>query len=506
MFQGRLKAIKNFPKFPLYLKVILIVLFCLFLLFFLAGGTVLAYDYAYSQKIYLGVFVGNNNLSGLTREEAKNLLKNQISHYQNNNICLDYQKNEWWPSLSELGFTPNIERTVEEAYAVGRSGFILENIQEKLETLWQKKNMPFVYQTDKKKFINYTEKIGQKVNKPATNASLAFEGTNLKVIPAKKGLVIDEENLLTQVTEELRFLGRKKIKIPLKVDEPKIKEEDTKEAQKEALEMISTPLNLTYNDFSFVAEPAQIASWATFAPVKLEKKSSTNNVLGELPLLEKWTLKVGLNEDKIREFLVTIAEEINIDPKDTVVTFSDGQKFVLERGYDGRALDLDNAVSQIKEELTQGGDRQVALVVKTIPAGEVEATSYGIVPITKDKYIDVSLSKQVLTCFDGGKAQFITLISSGIDKYPTPAGTFYIYSKVPSTRMRHEYGPGHPDNYDLPNVPYAMFFSGPYSIHGTYWHNNFGHPMSHGCVNAPTPAAEWIYNWAPIGTLVYIHW
>jgi lipoprotein-anchoring transpeptidase ErfK/SrfK len=63
-------------------------------------------------------------------------------------------------------------------------------------------------------------------------------------------------------------------------------------------------------------------------------------------------------------------------------------------------------------------------------------------------------------------------------------------------------GPG----YWLPNVPYVMYFFGAYAIHGTYWHNNFGRPMSHGCINLSTPAAAWLFSWASIGTPVVTHW
>jgi lipoprotein-anchoring transpeptidase ErfK/SrfK len=63
-------------------------------------------------------------------------------------------------------------------------------------------------------------------------------------------------------------------------------------------------------------------------------------------------------------------------------------------------------------------------------------------------------------------------------------------------------GPG----YDLPNVPYVMYFYQGYGLHGTYWHHNFGHPMSHGCVNFKTEDAGWLYNWASVGTLVNIHY
>ncbi len=63
-------------------------------------------------------------------------------------------------------------------------------------------------------------------------------------------------------------------------------------------------------------------------------------------------------------------------------------------------------------------------------------------------------------------------------------------------------GPG----YDLPGVPYTMYFYKGYALHGTYWHNNFGHPMSHGCVNLRTSDAGWLFNWASVGTPVVTHW
>ena len=59
-------------------------------------------------------------------------------------------------------------------------------------------------------------------------------------------------------------------------------------------------------------------------------------------------------------------------------------------------------------------------------------------------------------------------------------------------------------NYDLPNVPYVMYFYRGYGLHGTYWHNNFGTPMSHGCVNLTLADAKWLYEWAPQGARVVV--
>ncbi len=115
------------------------------------------------------------------------------------------------------------------------------------------------------------------------------------------------------------------------------------------------------------------------------------------------------------------------------------------------------------------------------------------------RWIDVSLSRQRLTAYQGQTPVFTTLVSSGLPGTPTVVGTFAIRTKLFSQAMS---GPG----YYLPNVPYVMYFYAGYAIHGTYWHNNFGHPMSHGCVNVSTPDAAWLFGWASIGTPVVVHY
>ena len=121
------------------------------------------------------------------------------------------------------------------------------------------------------------------------------------------------------------------------------------------------------------------------------------------------------------------------------------------------------------------------------------------------KYISVDLSKQVLSYWQNGSLLGNFLISSGIKVKPTPKGKFTIYQKRPKVRMTWYYGYNNPLNYDLPGVPWVASFYGPYTIHGTYWHHNFGHPMSHGCVNMKTPEAKVIYDWADIGTPIIIY-
>ncbi|MDL1942371.1 twin-arginine translocation signal domain-containing protein [Chloroflexi bacterium CFX2] len=154
----------------------------------------------------------------------------------------------------------------------------------------------------------------------------------------------------------------------------------------------------------------------------------------------------------------------------------------------------------------------------------------------EDKLIEVNLSTQTLYAYEYGSLVFQTSISSGVPGDPTggtgiptttPAGKFAILDKVPAKHMGFSYFGSQTtgnlladaDNYVLPGVPWTSFFTPQgHAFHGTYWHENFGAPMSHGCINMRTDEANWLFRWArPIhnfdqtatrglGTTVEIHY
>ena len=116
-----------------------------------------------------------------------------------------------------------------------------------------------------------------------------------------------------------------------------------------------------------------------------------------------------------------------------------------------------------------------------------------------EHWIDVDLSQQRVYAYAGDTVVNSFLVSTGVWSTPTVTGQFHIWTKLLATDMS---GPG----YYLPDVPYTMYFYKGYGLHGTYWHHNFGTPMSHGCVNLATPDAEWLYNFSSVGTLVNVHY
>jgi hypothetical protein len=144
--------------------------------------------------------------------------------------------------------------------------------------------------------------------------------------------------------------------------------------------------------------------------------------------------------------------------------------------------------------------------VRRIPRAEMAP----IHPFVSDKRIEVSISEQVLTCYEGETAVFETLVASGLGgELATPLGDHCVLlkqasrhmSNVPYADMKEEDQPAPGDIFDLPGVPWNIFFDlNGTAIHGAYWHNDFGIRRSHGCLNVPVDAARWIYRWVhPVG-------
>jgi hypothetical protein len=146
-----------------------------------------------------------------------------------------------------------------------------------------------------------------------------------------------------------------------------------------------------------------------------------------------------------------------------------------------------------------------AQTIKANFAPRTQGTLTEWTPNMFQKWIEINLSQQTLYAHIGNNVVFTTLVSTGTAAHPTPPGDYNVFEKLTKDDMTNGKA-GDDDYYNLPDVPWVMYFiGGGYAIHGTYWHHNFGHVMSHGCVNAPTDAAESLYNWAPMGTRVVVH-
>lgn len=113
------------------------------------------------------------------------------------------------------------------------------------------------------------------------------------------------------------------------------------------------------------------------------------------------------------------------------------------------------------------------------------------------RWIEINRRNQTLTAWQGNRQVYSVIVSTGKSGTPTPAGIFNIQAKYPTARMIGE-------DYNVPDVPNVMYYSGNYAIHGAYWHRSFGIPISHGCINVAPDHAAWLYSWASVGTPVVV--
>jgi len=157
----------------------------------------------------------------------------------------------------------------------------------------------------------------------------------------------------------------------------------------------------------------------------------------------------------------------------------------LVRGRDGKSW------YKVKELYQAYFMRATHLLI--IPPEDLTPLSPDVDP--RDKRIEINLSDQTLIAYEGDTPVFAHHISSGLPDYPTPDGVHYVVDKRPSERMVGGSAASDED-YDLPGVPFVCYFTWEWAAtHGCYWHNDWGRPRSHGCVNLPAYAARWIWRW-----------
>ena len=148
---------------------------------------------------------------------------------------------------------------------------------------------------------------------------------------------------------------------------------------------------------------------------------------------------------------------------------------------------------------------QVGPVIKRAFADDIEHRTTAFIPTELDnltpiempvgeaKWIRVDLSEQRVVAYENNRPVRGFVISSGLDRTPTVTGEFRIKMKVPSQTMSGGEGAYY---YNLPNVKWVQYFYAEYAFHGTYWHNDFGRPKSHGCINMTNADAKWLFDWA----------
>lgn len=275
--------------------------------------------------------------------------------------------------------------------------------------------------------------------------------------------------------------------------------------------------NGKYTGMDFFPFASSDHGGVTVAAGNVDDDPEDEIIMGMQSYGQPWVKVYNADETIVSNFLaysdsfyggVTVAAgDINRDGKDEIITSVSRAGGPQVRMFTGAGNPISNGFFSYETDF-RGGVSIAAANMDTDNKTEIvtlprKNTLVGRADLYQ--YIEVDLSQQTLYAYKNGNIDRQFLVSTGISKYPTPTGLTYIDKKIPLHEYKWSYGLNNPDNYDLPNVPWNLRFRPNLFIHDAYWHNNFGHPMSHGCVNVNLENSKWTYDWASIGTPVWIH-
>ncbi|MGF3052818.1 L,D-transpeptidase family protein [Microbacterium sp. YY-03] len=208
------------------------------------------------------------------------------------------------------------------------------------------------------------------------------------------------------------------------------------------------------------------------------------------------TLVISANEAEIAKFTATLPSKVDRPAVDGVkLVDRQGNQLpdsiYTKEGVEGRTIgDVSKIASAFATQLEEGNGHY-PLTVTTVEPKET----------TLERWIEVDVSEQTVYVWENGQTVRVMLTSSGLPPYESARGTFRINSHVVMQDMGCV--PGY--DYCTKDVKWVMYYNGDEAFHGTWWHDNFGNKMSHGCMNLSEANAKWLWDWTPIGTEVWVH-
>lgn len=453
---------------------------------FVASLCLFCYQRAYAGKIYRNVYFEDINLKGKSKAQAKTIIKNTAAPLFEKNLIAKSESQEFQAKYSETGLYVDANQIVNQAYNYGRDKNFFKTLYFSSATVFSKHHLDLQPKFDDEQYNNYTTRASESLKIPPIDASLSINNGQILTNSGQNGITINSSDLKTQLIDNLKVKTETvSIEMPTEPVTPTLLSEDLAEAKKEAETILNHQIQLTLGEQVFTADKNTIGSWISFGLVKGKYSAS-------------------INSSTVKNYVNKIAAKIDTPVIDSKINAVDNS--VLQEGRQGIYTDQDDAVSKITVALQSSSLSSIIQIIQKPREPQIVKVfpNEGIVPGRfLGKYIDIDLAQQLLTTFEGTNQLGQYVISSGKPSTPTPTGTRTVLDKSPRAW----------------SAPYGLYMpwwngiGGGMGIHelpewpGGYkeGENHLGTPVSHGCIRLGVGPAQTVYNWADIGTAVFIH-
>jgi vancomycin resistance protein YoaR len=304
----------------------------------------------YYGKVHTGVSVAGQSLSGLTRDEAKAAISGLVANAAKNPVTLTSGEKSWTVLPADVGTKIDVALAVSQAMDVTRrSNFFVDGFRRFI--LYFTEEDVFLKGTvDSAKMSEVLAGIAQEIDVPPVDPALAVDGTEIRTIEGKKGLVVDRDRLREALKALLFTLHTTKLEVPMVVMEPSMTVEDNQRAVIQAKTMIATSVKLTFGERTWSLTPEQIAEFMDFTS---EEEGGVS------------TLVPYLSADRMSGLLDKVAEAVAKKPVSATFT-SDGTKAWVIAGTNGRALDRGKTAEALTAAALNAADRAAEVAVKVV--------------------------------------------------------------------------------------------------------------------------------------------
>lgn len=453
-----------------------------------ASSAVLFVAMFFQTRILPGVHVGAIGVGRLTKQEAVDRVTRAFAEPR---LTLAVADRTWGVSAKELGAACDVEAAVDAAFAVGRTSGLTDGVYRTATRM----KTPMSCTWSDQMLAQRLNDIAVQVGTPPQNATLAYRDGTFVIVPDQDGTLFDVQLFKDRVTIAVAAGTPVTVHLAPTVGKADVTVDDLNEPKRVAEGMLARELTLTARGTQFRVERERLAAWII---VQVLSKTDTNEVASLAPVVNGAKVTVGFDETAMRAYLETLAAQVDAIPQPQETLVSTHKVEVIKNGVPGNKLAVNEALSLLMQGMQNGTPDTLELPMIEVPF-PILYVDPPPAPVATGKAILVDLTKQQEYDYEDGELVYSTKISSGLNDW-TPVGSFHVLGK---TKLQKMSGPG----YYVPNVPHILWFkAGGYSLHGVYWHNDFGiRPRSHGCVGEPLDAAEWVYNWAEVGTPVIIY-
>ncbi len=433
----------------------------------------------YADRILLGVVVAGKNLGGLTLSQARQVMARDVAAYR---LKLNVGGENYTLSAADLGVTFDVEATLSSAYESGRGGWVPPLHHEPLE---------LSYRLNRAQLNAFTTGVSSKIGTPPVDAGVTIAAGKLSAVPEKSGWSIDRVGLSRLIEDDVRSPGGSKLTLRPREQVADIRAVSLAPTITAAKQLMAVPVVLTYNSQQYTPTPSQIGQWIVFV---------------KQPDGTAFKLAAQVDTAKLKSYVQGLANTLDVQAVNQKVNIENGVSKVAQAGVDGVAIDQDPLTSAISASIA--AQTPLTYTVTSHPVA-FKTISTNLVSLDLGRYIEVNLSKQHLWIWQDHTVIYESPITSGAAGagLGTVTGLFSIYYKTTNTHLvGYQYG----YNYDVPVKYWMPFYSG-FGLHDASWrHGNFGgqdyyYGGSHGCVNMPDVTAEFVYNWATLGTPVWVH-